>query len=443
MTRPPSLKIAYITAGAAGMFCGSCMHDNTLARALCRQPGVECLLIPTYTPIRTDEENVSVDRVFLGGVTVYLEEKFPLFRYVPAFLTRFLDQPWLIRWLAARAVGTDAADLGSLTISMLRGTDGHQRREVRQLCRWLAEHVRPDVVILTNMLIAGCVPALRAELNVPVLVTLQGDDIFLDSLPEPFRSRAFAEIRRLVPAVDGFLVNSRFYGEYMAGYFGLRSETIHRVPLGLDMTDFAAASPEPAPEAARPPTVGYLARLAPEKGLHLLVDAFLRLKRIPGMESTQLAIAGWLGAHRQAFADEQFARLRAAGLSESFTYAGSVDRAGKVRFLRGIDVLSVPTVYREPKGLFVLEALAAGVPVIEPDHGAFPELLAATGGGWLVPPNDPEALASSLARLLANVERRRQLGEQGRASVQQCFHADAMAKAVLEVVRQFVPGRLA
>ena len=71
-------KIVYLTAGAAGMFCGSCMHDNTLVRGLARQ-GWDLQLVPTYTPIRTDEDDVSVDQVFFGGVNIYLQQKIHLF----------------------------------------------------------------------------------------------------------------------------------------------------------------------------------------------------------------------------------------------------------------------------------------------------------------------------------------------------------------------------
>lgn len=435
---PSPLKVAYITAGAAGMFCGSCMHDNTLARAL-TAAGVDVQLIPTYTPIRTDEEDVSVQRVFFGGINIYLQQKIPLFRHLPTFVDRFLDQPWLIRWLTARAVETSPQELGALTVSMLRGDSGYQRKEVHRLCDWLAGSHRPDLLNLSNMLIAGFVPAVKRQIDVPVLVSLQGDDIFLESLPEPHKSRAFNEIRRLVPHVDGFLVNSRYYADFMADYFTIPRAKLHVVPLGLDTSDFRdIAAYDGSKPRERPPTVGYLARLAPEKGLHVLADAFIQLRQRPAMADAQLRIAGWLGKNNQKYVDGEFAKLREAGLDGEFHYAGSVDRAGKVQFLQDIDVLTVPTVYHEPKGIFVLEALAAGVPVVQPEHGAFPELLAATGGGRLVRPADPSHLADVLHELLSDPASRIELGRQGREAVHGRFNADAMAQAVLGVYRQFV-----
>jgi glycosyltransferase involved in cell wall biosynthesis len=424
------MNIAYITAGAAGMYCGSCMHDNTLARALMRV-GVDVQLIPLYTPIRTDETDVSVERIFFGGINVYLQQKIPLFRHLPAFVDRFFDQVWLLNWATSRAIETDVKELGGLTVSMLRGASGYQRKEVRKLCDWLAASVKPNLVNLSNMLVAGCVPELKQRLGVPVLVTLQGDDIFLDGLVEPHKSRALAEIQKLAESVDGFITHSKYYADYMAAYLGVPREKFHITPLGIDVEDFLVDVP--APGAPRDPTIGYLARLAPEKGLHVLVEAFIELRKRPGQERTKLKIAGWLGGKDRTYAEEQWQKLQGAGLADAFEYAGSVDRAAKVAFLRGLDILCVPTVYREPKGLFVLEALAAGVPVVVPEHGAFPELLAATGGGRLAPPNDSAKLADVLAELLADDAARQELAARGLRTVRERFNSTEMAKNTLAV----------
>jgi glycosyltransferase involved in cell wall biosynthesis len=410
------------------------MHDNTLAATLTRL-GVDIELIPVYTPIRTDEENVSVDRVFFGGVNVYLQQRFPIFRYLPPLMDRILDQPWLLGWVTGRSAAVDPRFLGTLTLSMLRGERGHQRKEIRRLCRYLESAERPDLLVLTNVLIAGCLPEVKRILGVPVLVTLQGDDVFLDYLPEPHRSQAHAEIRRLVEHVDGFLVHSQYYLEHMAVYLGIPREKFRMVPLGIETRDFGAPASELPPRPPRPPCIGYLARLAPEKGLHVLVDAFLELRQKPGMETSQLRIAGWLGESHRPYAEAQFAKLRAAGATDVFRYAGELDRRGKIEFLRQLDVLSVPTTYREPKGLFVLEALAAGVPVVEPRHGAFPELLESTGGGCLVPPDDPAALAEVLHRLLTDEEQRQGYARAGQMAVHQRRNAETMARATLEVFR--------
>ena len=429
--------IAYLTAGGGGMYCGSCMRDNTLARALLAL-GCDVQLIPTYTPIRTDEESVAIDQVFFGGINVFLQQKLPLLRHLPNLFDRWLDRPWLIRRFAGGNIETSAKMLGALSVSMLRGESGRQRKEVRRLTTWLEKSLRPDLINLSNILIAGCVPCLKRRLGVPVLVTLQGDDLFLNQLTEPYRQQALTLIRQLAGDIDGFLVFSRYYADHMADYLGIPAEKMHVVPMGIDLQGFPPAAEEKNSPHDRPQTLGYLARICPEKGFHVLIDAYLQLRKMPGTEHTRLAVAGWLGQGDRPFYEAQIERLRQADAAEYFYNAGVVDRAQKIAFLKSLDVLSVPTTYREPKGIFVLEALAAGVPVVQPQHGAFPELLAATGGGLMFRPDDPAHLAEQLHAVLTEPDRRRQLAAAGQANVQERFGAEAMAQSTLAVYRKFL-----
>ena len=417
------LSVIYLTSGAAGMYCGSCIHDNTLARAL-RAAGVDIQLVPTYTPIRTDEPDASVPRVFLGGLNVYFAEKIPGFSRLPRVLTSWLDRPSLIRLATSFGIQTDAADLGALTVSLLRGEHGHQKRDIDALLAWLNAQPRPDVVHFTNLLIGGCIPGIKEKLGSRVVVTLQGDDIFLDSLPEPYRGQAIREMKRLAPLVDRFIVNSSFYAHEMGRRLEIPLDRFDITPLTIDTSDFAAIDLDQRHrQAAASParTIGYFARLAPEKGLHVLVDAFCRLKAQPGTDHIRLKIAGWLGPHRRDYVEEQFQILRDAGLGDAFEYAGEPSRTDKVAFLSSIDLLCVPTTYRDPKGLFALEALAAGTPVVLPAHGSFPEMLERLGGSRLVPPEDPQQLAATLIELLADDQQRWALGLAGRQAV--CEHA--------------------
>jgi glycosyltransferase involved in cell wall biosynthesis len=440
---PRPLKIAYLTAGAAGMICGSCLHDNTLARAL-GELGHDVQLIPLYTPIRTDEQDMTAGRpVFYGGINMYLQQKAAVFRWLPKWLDRWLDQPWLINWASGGSVKIDPQEVADLTLSILRGREGFQRKEVERLAEWLATD-RPDVIVFSNILTAGCVPEVKLRLNVPIVVTLQGDDIFLRELPQPHRDQALAEIGRLTGQIDGFIAHSQYYADHMAEYLGIPRERIEVVPLGIDTRDFVFPSPPLRLFPSRtPPTVGYLARLDPAKGLHVLADAFIRLRQLPGMKDARLKIAGWLGGKNKEYAESVFAKLRSAGLGDAFEYVGEVDRRGKLDFLASLDVLAVPTTYREPKGLFVLEALAAGVPVVQPDHGAFPEMLAELGGGVLHRPEDPEHLAERLREMLLDAQKRAELAQTGRQRVLSGRNERIMAERTVAVLGQIADRRLA
>ncbi|MEM7782968.1 MAG: glycosyltransferase family 4 protein [Planctomycetota bacterium] len=431
-------KIIYLTAGAGGMFCGSCMHDNALSKALSNH-GWNIQLVPTYTPIRTDEDNVSVDQVLFGGINVYLQQKIPLFRYLPGFLDRFLDSPWLIRKVTSKAVDADATLLGQMALSMLKGSGGRQAKEVAKLCKWIQLN-QADLVIFSNVLIGGCIADLKKALDIPVLVTLQGDDVFLDSLKKPFRQKCIDQIKKIVPHVDGFIVQSQFFRAYMGEYFGIPEEKFFVTPLGIELDDFSTfrESASKTKIDSQIFNIGYMARLAPEKGLHHLVDAFLELKQRPQTDDFRLTIAGWLSSDNQEYAQAQWKKLSDAGLDDQFDYLGSIDRTEKLELFRSLDLLTVPTEFLEPKGIYVLESFAAGVPVIQPAHGAFPELVEASQGGWLVPPKNPVELANHWQSASAD---REELAKRGRSGQEYVFanrDSQSMAESTSEVIARFV-----
>jgi glycosyltransferase involved in cell wall biosynthesis len=426
-------RAVFLTAGAAGMYCGSCMHDNALAKAL-RASGVDCLLQPVYTPIRTDGESVAAQDVFFGGIHIYLLQQMPWLRLVPAPMRRMLDWPPLIRVATRRTHTASAKQLGQLTLSMLRGTSGRQSDEFKRLIDWLGE-IEPDAVLLSNLLIGGALPELRARLpNTRLVVLLQGDDIFLDFLQPSDREAAIELCRGLVPHVDRFVTYSRFYANKMGQMLGISDDRLAVTPLSIDLAPFAAALDQPPERSTDAFRLGYFARIAPEKGLDRLVDAFVRLA--PHHPDLELHVAGWMGESNRPYLDEQVQKIAAAGMRERFEYHGSPTLEGKVKFLRSLDLLSVPTSYQEPKGLFVLEAMASGIPVVQPDHGEFGELIESTGGGLVYPPDDLSALCESIITLKHDHELRRRLGSTGRENVHLRHSIDSAVEAMKTILFQ-------
>ena len=423
------MRIAHISPGAGGMLCGACLHDNTLAAALMRQ-GHEVALIPIYTPMRTDEEDVSEPKIFFGALNVFLKQRSRLYRRLPTALTGFLNRPGIIRLLARGDATIDAGFLGDLTVSMLQGEEGNQAQELDELVRWLRDDYRPDVVHLSNSLLLGFARRLRQELKVPLVCSLQGEEIFLQDLVTPYKQRVHDLLRRRARDADAFIAPSSVYAGVMAERLGVDRERVHHVPLGLHLEGHGGPRPV---RQDRPFIIGYLARICPEKGLHLLVEAFVELARSWGPEAVRLRVAGYLGGRDRAYFEKVQTRVRSAGLEEVVEFLGEIDRPTKIEFLGNIDVLSVPTPYHEPKGLFVLEALANGTPVVQPDHGAFPELLAATGGGLLFAPDQPEDLVRALMELRDDPLRRQKMGRQGRQSVLELFDDTLMAERTIKI----------
>jgi len=400
------MRILSITAGAAGMYCGSCLRDNALAIELMAR-GHDTTLVPVYTPTLTDDANVSRRDVLFGGISVYLQQHSPLFRKLPRFLDRLWDSPRLIGMFAGRGISPDARFLGEMTISMLQGERGVLRKEFDKLVDWTKDELVPDVVNLPNSLLISMAAPLKRALGRPVCITLQGEELFIDSLVPPYREQALALIRRQVSDVDHFIAVSEYCARYMASFLEIPSERVSVVPLGIAMDGYSLRD-TPAKDAAF--RVGYLARIAPEKGLQLLAQAYVRLRRKMNGAPARLEVAGYMAPEHRPYLDGARAVLAQAGLQDEMTYHGEIDRAGKRAFLRGLDVLSVPAIYDEPKGISLLEAMASGVPVVQPRRGAFIEVVNKTSGGVLVDQDDPDALAGGLHSLWADRAARERLG---------------------------------
>jgi glycosyltransferase involved in cell wall biosynthesis len=421
------MRLLLLSAGAASMYCGSCMRDNALAAALMRR-GHDVTLLPFYTPTLTDEENVSRrERVFFGGISVYLEQHLSLFRHTPALLDRIWDAPWVIKALSSGSIAVDPKMLGALTVSTLKGENGRQRKEIEKLLEWVRDEPRPDVLnIPYTLLISLARPLKRALGNVPIVVTLQGEDLFLEGLPEPFKAEALGLIRSQVTDVDLFVAVSEYYAGFMQQYLRIPPEKMRVAPLGIA----APADLAPAPLARRPFTVGYFARIAPEKGLHVLADAYVAMRREHGLPPSRLRAAGYRAPDQQTYFDGIVRRLEAAGLGDEFQYAGAPDRAGKFAFLQTLDVFCVPSPYHEPKGLYLLEAMAAGVPAVVPPHGAFPEIVNATGGGFGMRTGDAGDVADALMSVWQHPDAAAACARRGYAAVREHFTLERMAECV-------------
>jgi glycosyltransferase involved in cell wall biosynthesis len=426
------MNILSITAGAAGMYCGSCSRDNALAVELLAR-GHRVTLLPLYTPTNPDETNVSHKRVLFGGISIYLQQYSSIFRRTPRFLDRLWDSPWIINAFASRSLSTDPRLLGDLTISMLEGDRGVLRKEFDKLLEWIADEPTPDVINLPNSLLIGLAAPLRKALKRPICCTLQGEDLFLNGLVEPYRTKAIDLIRRQVPDVDRFLSVSDYYVPIMSDMIGIPPERISVVPLGINLSGY-----ERKARHGDPFRVGYFARVSPEKGLHVLADAYKLLRARTPDASMRLDVAGYMAQAQASYLDGIKRDLANAGLADEFMYHGAVDRDGKLAFLQSLDVLSVPAPYDEPKGVFLLEAMGEGVPVVQPRRGAFTEIVEKTGGGLLVPPDDTKALADALHRLWQDRALAERLGQCGFDGVREHYSIQRSTDRLLAVYEDVV-----
>jgi glycosyltransferase involved in cell wall biosynthesis len=409
------------------MYCGSCIRDNALAAALTAR-GQDVTLLPLYTPTRTDEENVSQHRLFFGGISVYLEQYVSLFRKTPWLLDRLWESPWLVRAVSG-LIQTQPDQLGALTVSMLEGTHGQQRKEIDKLVHWLRNQPRPEVLDISNSMLIAIAGPLKEALGCPIVCTLQGENVFLEALLEPYRSRAKELIRSHLSHVDAFVAVSDYYASYMCRYLGIPGAKMHVVPLGVNVDRFA---PVQAPESP-PFTIGFLGKIIPEKGLHLLCDAYRDLRERGALEGCRVEVAGYLGPEFTAYWQSIEREVKAWGLADEIHYRGELDLDHKVAFLQALDVYAVPAVYDDPKGIALLEAMACGVPVVAPRRGTYTELLERTGGGVLVEPENLAALEETLQRLAGDRALLAELGQRAAAGVREHYTTSEMTTRALDV----------
>ncbi|HMO64743.1 MAG TPA: glycosyltransferase family 4 protein [Verrucomicrobiota bacterium] len=417
------MRIIQLTPGAGGMYCGNCFRDNALVAEL-RRLGHDVLMLPLYLPMRLDEPDESRGApLFYGGINVYLQQLSPVFGRLPRWLHRWLDSEAMLRFAGRRAAKTRASDVGALTLSMLRGEEGRQQRELAELVAWLKTQPRPDIICLSNAMLAGMARTLRRELGAPVAVMLQGEDAFLDQLPAAHRETAWKILAERVGELDVLMAPSRYYAEEMSRRLGLAPGRVEVVPNGIHLDGWTPADQPPAP-----PVLGYFARMCREKGLDRLVDAYLEIRRGGRLPQLKLHVGGGMGPSDEPLVAEQKHRLAAAGVAADATWRPNLTLAEKQAFYRGLSVLSVPAHYGEAFGLYLVEGMAAGVPAVQPRTAAYPELVGDAGTGVLCEPDSAAALAGAIEALLLDEPRRAALASAARQAAEERFNAAEMAR---------------
>jgi len=427
------MKIVQISPGSGDNFyCENCLRDATLVKAMRRQ-GHDVLMVPLYLPLQADKtEQVSNAPIFFGGVNVFLQQKLAMFRKTPRWIDKVFDSRRLLEWAGRKAGMTSARDLGETTISMLEGEHGRQVKELDRFVDWLLETKHDaDVVCLSNILLGGLTRRIKDRLGVPVVCLLQDEDGFLDGLASPYAEQAWEVVRRRARDVDGFIAVSTYFARTMQERLEVDDKRMHVVHMGVDFDTYS-----PASEAPSVPTIGFLSRMCPDRGLETLADAFILLKKSEGLTSAKLRLSGGRSVADEPFIERIRGKLATAGVLGDVEFLGAFDGDAKHEFLRSLSVLTVPEKGPVAYGLYVLEALAMGVPVVEPAIGCFPETIEMTGGGLLYEPGTAETLAEVLAPLLVDRQAARRLGAAGRGGLSKAFRIEHTAANMVEVYEQ-------
>lgn len=427
------MKIAHIIPGSGGSFyCGNCLRDSKLFDAI-RAEGHDAVKIPMYLPLFAHDHSGQDIPVFYGAISLYLKQQFPWLHRAPAWVDKALNSGPMLRFAAHMANSTRASGLEEMTISMLLGEDGQQKDELEKLTEWLGSHLKPDVIHISNALLLGLAHQLREKLKVPVVCSLQDEDVWVEPMHPETATAVWKLMQEKATYVDRFIPVSRYFSRFMQEKLQLPDEKISTLYLGVDPDEYFYQN-----AAEKPRNIGYLSRMCHENGLDILVDAFILLKRNPQMADVKLLITGGKTADDNAFIREQKKKIGKAGLNTTVEWIHDFDPSHRNEYFSRIMTLSVPVRNGEAFGIYLAEALAAGIPVVQPALGAFPEIIEQSNGGIVYPENSPNKLAGALEKLLNNNESASKLSVNARKSAIENFNIHEQAKKMIRVYEEAI-----
>ena len=422
------MRIVSIVPGSGGTFyCQNCMRDNALVKAM-KQAGHNVSMVPMYLPLNVDVEGMMGDTpVFYGAVNLYLKEKLPMYRKAPAWLEHFFDSERLLQYAAKKSGSTRAEGMEEMTLSMLYGEHGHQAEELEHLIRYLDEHIKPQVVHLSNALLMGLAPRLKRDLGAAVVCSLEDENEWVDPMAPQYQEQVWAAMAEKAEYIDAFVPVSLYFGDYMQKKMNIPDDKLHLIYPGFDLSGYEPGDPPDKP------VIGYLARMYPTFGLDVLVDAFIKLKKRPELANAELHVTGGYTADDKPFVHSIQEKLKQAGVADDVRFVEKFHKQYRIEFLKKLSVLSVPVKSGQAFGAFQAEALAAGVPLVQPKVGGFPEVIELTGGGLIYEPNDTEHLAEALQSVLTQPELLQDMREKGNRATHEHFNVEAVVQRMLEL----------
>ena len=428
------MKIVNIVPGFGGSFyCGNCLRDSGYTKSLIKL-GHDAIMLPIYLPLTIEQTDIEDDTpLFYGAVNVYLKQNFKIFRNMPLWLEKFFNSSAILRYAAKKAGSTRADGLEEMTISMLNGDEGYQSKELQELIDFLKNHEKPDVVHLSNALLMGLAKKIRQELNIPVVCSLQDEDVWVDAMKPDFQEKLWKLLHEKSKDIDAFIAVSDYFAQYMQKNMKPEASKMHTISIGIDTSLYKVSSFKETPEA-----VGFLSRMYEPHGFGIFIDAFILLKQNPDFKHIKAIVTGGMTGDDKKYVKKQIKKLEKNKLLSDVEFIENFKTENLIHFFEKISLLSVPVLKGEAFGTYQIESLASGVPLVQPNLGAFPEIIEKTGGGVIFEPNTPEELSKTWAKVLSNPLKLREMRENGIKAVNEKFTSMVLSKEVLDVYEKVV-----
>lgn len=428
------MKIINIVPGFGGTFyCGNCLRDSGYTKSLIAL-GHDAMMVPIYLPL-TLEHGVEENEfpIFFGAVNVYLKQNFKIFRKMPAWMKRMFNSSSILRYAAKQAGSTRTDGLEEMTISMLRGKNGNQNAELQEMIDFLQKHIQPDIIHLSNALLLGLAEQIKEQLKIPVVCSLQDEDVWVDAMKDKYRDKVWNLMSEVGENVDAFISVSQYYANEMKRKMRIPDDKMYVVPIGLDYSLYKYSEPAENPQA-----IGFLSRMYEEHGFGLFIDSYIKLKQDPEFKDVLLKLSGGYTADDKKYVKKQIKKLKKAGVYNDVEFIEDFMPEDRYKFFEKVTFLTVPVLKGEAFGIYQLESMLCGVPVVQPALGAFPEIIEQARGGITYSPNNVETIVEIWKKFLPDKEKIQELSKKGRETVEQNFSNEVLSRQVLDVYEKLV-----
>jgi len=430
------MKIMHIIPGSGGSFyCGNCLRDAKYVEAM-RKSDHQVVKLPMYLPLFADEHDLSREiPVFYGAISIYIKQLYPIFRKAPAWFDRMLNSKPLLKLASKFAGSTNAKGLEEMTVSMLLGEEGQQKDELERMVDWIAENCSPDIIHLSNALLLGLAQRLHEKMNVPVVCSLQDEDVWVDVMKPGARDAVWRIMSGRTDHVSRFISVSDYFAKKMREKINIPDEKLDVVHLGVEPDGYEFTSGKD-----RPRSIGFVSRMCYENGLDILVDAFIDLKKKTGFDDVRLVLTGGSTGDDKKFLSDIREKLHENKLQDVVEWHHDFEEKGLREYFRKVSLISVPVRNGEAFGIYLLESMASGIPVVQPALGAFPEIVDKAGGGIIYETNTPSALSASLQKLLNDPDEMERLSHDGRSGVIKHFDIRKQSEDMIKVYESCLMG---